>query len=317
MQRCATGRPYSASRRRLAAALAAAVLVLAAGCGTSGARGAAGPEAGAPVLSIGAIPDQNPQQLQRRYGAVSSYLSEQLGVPVRYEPVTDYTASVTAFRRGDLDAVFFGGLTGVQARNQVPGSVTLAQRDIDEAFRSVFIANTAAGIEPIDDVAGLAALAGARMTFGSQVSTSGRLMPQFFLDQAGVTAAALAGPPGFSGSHDATIKLVEAGTYQVGALNAAVWDERIAAGEVDTTRVVEIFRTPPYHDYHWLARPDIDERFGAGFTGRLRDTLIGIDGSDQREREILELFSAGAFIPTEPANYGDIESVARKLGLIQ
>ncbi|MGI9000076.1 MAG: putative selenate ABC transporter substrate-binding protein [Pseudonocardia sp.] len=294
--------------------LVAVVALLLVGCGSSGGQAAGGP---APVLTISAIPDQDPEKLQRLYGQVSSYLGEKLGVTVTYQPVTDYTASVTSFRRGDLDAVFFGGLSGVQARLQLPGSVLLAQRDIDERFRSVFIAGTTAALAPVPDVAGLAELRGKSLTFGSEVSTSGRLMPQFFLGQAGVTPADLAGAPGFSGSHDATIKLVEAGTYQVGALNASVWDARVAAGSVDPATVTEIFRTPTYHDYHWLGRPDLDEKFGAGFTERLRAALLDLDGSDQRETDILALFTAGSFVPTTAANYTDIEAIARQLGLVR
>ncbi|MGH7535533.1 MAG: putative selenate ABC transporter substrate-binding protein, partial [Gemmatimonadales bacterium] len=231
-------------------------------------------------LTISAIPDQDPEKLARIYGAVSSYLGEKLGVAVVYKPVTDYTASVTAYRRGDLDAVFFGGLSGVQARLQVPGSVVLAQRDIDEDFHSVFIAGPGTGLTAIPDVAGLRLLRGRSLTFGSETSTSGRVMPQFFLGEAGVVPADLNGAPGFSGSHDATIKLVEAGAFEVGAVNAAVWDARVQDGTVDPSKVVEIFRTPGYHDYHWLGSPRLAEKLGAGFTDRLRAALLDLDGSD-------------------------------------
>lgn len=298
---------------RSGAAVVALLLLLVTACG-----GAAAPDAGGDrQLTISAIPDQDPEKLQRLYGQLSDYLGEQLGVTVVYQPVTDYTASVTAFRRGDVDAVFFGGLSGVQARRLVPGAVLLAQRDIDENFRSVFVAAPAAGIAPIADVAGLSALRDRSLTFGSEVSTSGRLMPQFFLDQAGVSTADLSGDPGFSGSHDATIALVEAGSYQVGALSASVWDARVADGSVDPGAVVEVFRTPPYHDYHWLGGPDLDADLGDGFTERLRAALLGLDGSDQRETDILDLFTAGSFVPTAPENYTDIETVARGLGLLQ
>lgn len=302
------------SMTRSGAALAALVLLLVTACG--GAGGSA-PPAGDRELTISAIPDQDPEKLQRLYGQLSDYLGEQLGVSVVYQPVTDYTASVTSFRRGDVDAVFFGGLSGVQARQLVPGAVLLAQRDIDESFRSVFVASPAAGIAPVADVAGLSALRDRSLTFGSEVSTSGRLMPQFFLDQAGVTTADLSGDPGFSGSHDATIALVEAGTYEVGALSASVWDARVADGSVDPNAVVEVFRTPTYHDYHWLGGPDLDADLGDGFTERLRAALLELDGSDQRETDILDLFTAGAFVPTTAENYTDIETVARGLGLLQ
>lgn len=290
----------------------AVLAVLFAACGN--APGAPGGDE--PTLTVGAIPDQDPQKLQRQYGTLSRYLSERLGVEVQYVPVTDYAAAVTSFRRGDLQLVFFGGLTGVQARSQVPGAVPIAQRDIDAEFRSVFVANTATDLRPVDGVSGLRTLAGHSFTFGSEISTSGRLMPQYFLRQAGLTLEVFAGQVGFSGSHDATAKLVEAGTYDAGALNAAVWDARVASGKIDTGKVRVILRTPTYHDYHWLVRPDLDERFGDGFTARVREALLAIDGSNATEREILNMFSANKFIPTKAENYARIESIARSIGLL-
>ena len=131
-------------------------------------------------LVLSAIPDQDPEKLQRLYGTLAGYLSKTLGVKVEYKPVTDYKAVVTAFKTGDLDLVWFGGLTGVQARIQVPNAQAILQRDIDEKFRSVFIANAASGIKSLAD------LKGHTFTFGSESSTSGRLMPQYFLEKAGV-----------------------------------------------------------------------------------------------------------------------------------
>ena len=299
-------------------AATAALTILVSGCGAApGDPLAPGSKQNTAVLSISAIPDQDPQKLQRLYGVVSAYLTQRTGAQVKYVPVTDYTASVTSFRRGDLQLVFFGGLTGVQARAQVPGAIPVAQRDIDAQFRTVFVATTSSGIQPMTDVSGLKALAGHSFTFGSESSTSGRLMPQYFLDQAGVPLDQLKGKPGYSASHDATAKLVEAGTYEVGALNSAVWDDRVKSGKIDTTKVREIFRTPAYHDYHWLARPDLDQRFGAGFTQKVTDAILAIKGDDDQQKQILELFQAKAFVPTEPGNYRQIEDVARRLGLLR
>ena len=217
---------------------------------------------GSAELRLGAIPDQDPERLQRLHGALSDYLAGELGIAVRYVPVTDYAAAVSAFAAGDLDLVWFGGLTGVQARLQAPGATAIAQRDIDAEFHSVFIAHADSEIEPFDDLEGLRALAGRTFTFGSESSTSGRLMPQHFMAEAGLALTDLAGEPGFSGSHDATIQLVEAGSYEVGALNEQVWLARMDEGEIDGDRVHEIWRTPPYFDYHWVMRGDVDTRLG-------------------------------------------------------
>nr|WP_225884037.1 putative selenate ABC transporter substrate-binding protein [Prochlorothrix hollandica] len=268
-------------------------------------------------LAIGAIPDQDPDKVQRLSDLLVSYLGTELEVPVVYQPVTDYAAAVSAFKVGDLDLVWFGGLTGVQARLQVPGAQAIAQRDIDEQFKSVFIANSRSGIEPFTEPSGLMALKDHSFTFGSESSTSGRLMPQYFLQQAGLTLADFQGEVGFSGNHDATLKLVEAGTYEVGALNSQVWESRLAEGAVDTTKVEVVWWTPPYYDYHWVISPAVAERYGPGFNQRVEDALIGLDATVPEEQEILDLFGATRFIPTRNENYDQIEAVGRDIGKIE
>ena len=300
------------SLRRLLGAVAVALLAAAPmACG----GGDAGSEE---PLTIGAIPDQDPEVLQRLYGELTAYLESELGVPVRYEPVTDYAAAVTAFRVGDLDMAWFGGLTGVQARLQVPGAEAILQRGIDDDFRSVFIAHADAGIDSITSIEGLSALEERTFTFGSEISTSGRLMPQYFLQQAGVSLEDFRGEPGFSGSHDKTIQLVEAGTYEAGALNGQVWESRLASGRTDTSRVKAIWRTPTYYDYHWVVRPDLEERFGEGFVAEVEEAFLGLSAEDgARERQILEMFGAEEFIRTENANYEQIEQIGREIGKIR
>lgn len=269
------------------------------------------------VLKISAIPDQDPAKLTAINAAMAEYLSTEVGRKVEYVPVTDYAAAVSLFKTGDLDMVFFGGLTGVQARLQTPDAVLLAQRDIDDAFQSVFIANSDTKIAPITDVKQLTVLKGKRFTFGSESSTSGRLMPEYFLDQAGMASASdFSGPPGFSGSHDKTVDLVQAGTYEAGALNLQVWKKRKEAGTVDLTKVTEVLVTPPYHDYHWMAGPDTDERFGEGFSDKLKAALVALDYADPAHAKILDLYGAKKFIPTDAANYKEIEQIGRKLNLI-
>ncbi|MEZ5372410.1 MAG: putative selenate ABC transporter substrate-binding protein [Microthrixaceae bacterium] len=316
-ERRSTRRPT----RLLVAALAACAL-LGASCSngdetTDDASGGEGELTGS--ITIGAIPDQDPEVLQRQFDDVSAYLEEQLpGIDVEYVPVTDYDGALAGFTTGDLDLVWFGGLTGVQAQEAVDGSVPIAQRDIDEKFTSVFIAAPDSDLGEIDDVDGLSEIAGHSLTFGSESSTSGRLMPQYFLDQAGVDVEEdLKGQPGFSGSHDATIELVTAGTYEVGALNSQVWDSAAEDGTLDDSKVVEIFRTPEYYDYHWVAQPDLDAEHGDGFTEALTQAFLGIDGSTPEQERILEAFGAEGFIPTEASNYEAIREVGEKIGVLR
>jgi len=270
------------------------------------------------TLLIGAIPDQNPERLNRLYGLLAAELKKELDVDVKYIPVTNYPAAVSAFRTRSLDLVWFGGLTGVQARLQRPGAKVIAQRDIDAKFRSVFIASIKSNIPVIKNQSGLKILKGKRFTFGSESSTSGRLMPQYFLQQSGVkTTDFKGGRPGFSGSHDATLMLVQSGSYEAGALNKQVFDERVTRNKVDNSKVQVIWETPTYADYHWLAQPDLDNRFGKGFTKKLKRTLLELNRESKYQANILDLFGAKRFISANESQYIKIEKIGRQLGKIK
>jgi phosphonate transport system substrate-binding protein len=285
-------------------ALLGAVALLAAGCGESPADG------DEPTLLIGGIPDQDRTFLEERFGAVADHLSEQVGIPVAYQPSSDYAAVVTAFRGGDIQLGWFGGLTGVQARAEVDGAEAIAQRELDANFHSVVIASPDLGADGLTD------LAGAEFTFGSESSTSGHLMPRHELVEAGIDPESDFATVSYSGSHDTTAKLVESGSFDAGALNEQVWDRLVADGELDTDRVEVVGRVGPYSDYSWGAHPDIDRVYGEGTTEAVTEALLSMHETEAG-REILEMFDAERFIPTENANYETIEQVARELEMIE
>lgn len=268
----------------------------------------------APVLKIGGIPDQDASRLARRYDGFAGYLSDKLGVKVEYVPSVDYAAVVTAFSQDQLQVAFFGGLTGVQARIQNPGAQAIAQRENDAKFHSKFIARADLPIESLEDLKAQAS--GLTITFGSPSSTSGHLMPRYYLIEAGIDPEnAFREEPSFSGSHDATWQLVESGAFDIGALNEDVWDRAVREGTVDTSRVKEFYTTPEYFDYNWTVRADLDQVYGDGFTAKLQQALL--DLNPEEHAEILELFSTEKFITTSNANYQAIEDIGRKLELIQ
>ncbi len=262
------------------------------------------------VLYIGGVPDQEAANLTRRFGEVAGYLSEELDVKVEYVRSVHYAALVTAFKNGDVQLGWFGGLTGVQARAAVPGARAIAQRPRDTEFHSVFVVRSDLDADSLEDLKELT------FTFGSESSTSGHLMPRHFLVQAGLDPDSdFEGPPGYSGSHDKTWKLVEIGTYQAGALNEAVWQAAVDGERVDLGKVRVLHTTPAYFDYNWSARGDLDRAFGDGFTDRLQSALLSLSTSE--EKEILDLFQTQGFVPSDNANYRVIEDVARSLGIIK
>ena len=270
------------------------------------------------ILKIGAIPDQNQEFLDRRFNLLSEELSKELKIKVQYVPVVNYVSAVTGFRTKVLDFVWFGGLTGVQARLQTPNSIVMAQRNIDKEFKSVFIVNKKLNLPQAKELNDLKALKGLRFTFGSENSTSGRLMPEYFLNMAGIKVADFKGKkPGFSGSHDATIVLVNSGSFEAGVLNKQVWEKNLIENPKRTKNLNAFFITPEYVDYHWLAQGDLDKKFYKGFTNKLKETILNLSYKDSNQKKILKMFNAKKFINTDVKQYSNIESIGRKLKKIR
>ena len=259
------------------------------------------------VFRVSAIPDEAPTELQRKFKPLGAYLESMLGMKVEFIPVTDYAASVEALVNRKVDMVWFGGFTFVQAKiRSNDGVVPLVQREEDEKFRSVFVTPANSGIAKLED------LKGKTLSFGSPSSTSGHLMPRSFL------LAAKIDPDrdlrvSFSGAHDATALAVAGGKVQAGALNVSVWEKMVADKRVDPEKVKVFYTTPPYYDYNWTVRKDLDP----ALRQKLLDAFLLLDRKDPAAREILDLQRATRFIPTRAENYATIEAAARSAGLLK
>lgn len=259
------------------------------------------------VLRISAIPDENPTELQRKFSKVAGYLEQEIGMKVQYTPVTDYAAVVEGLAAKKVDLAWLGGFTFVQARLRTGNAIPIAQRAEDERFTSKFIASTASGIKGLGD------LKGKNFTFGSVSSTSGHLMPRYFLLQQKINPERDFKRVAFSGAHDATALQVEAGKVEAGVLNASVWDKLVAEKKVDTTKVSVIWTTPPYYDYNWTVRGDLD----AALIRKLTAAFLKLDPKNPAHKELLDLQRASRFIATRPENYQGIEQAARSAGLLK
>lgn len=257
-----------------------------------------------------AIPDEDETKLKERFQGIADYLQEELDVDVRYIPVKSYAAAISAFRNNQVQLAWFGGLSGVQARALVPGSQALAQGVEDEAFYNYFIAHRSTGLEKSDTLP--EDVRGKTFTFGSKGSTSGRLIPEYHIRRIFNEAPEdVFSRVGFSGNHTRTLRLVEAGTYEVGAINYAVWEKELENGNINTDEVKVIWETPTYPNYQWTIRGDVDDRYGEGFTDKVRQALLDMD-----DPALLESFPRSGFIPTANENYEPIRSVAEQIGIL-
>ena len=259
------------------------------------------------VLRVSAIPDEAPTELQRKFEPLGKYLSAQTGMKVVFTPVTDYAAVVESLATRKLDLAWLGGFTFVQAKIRTNGTaIPIVQREEDARFTSKFITANPA-------IKTLADLKGKSFAFGAPSSTSGSLMPRFFLQQDGINPEKDFKTVAFSGAHDATVAFVAAGKAEAGVLNASVWDKLVESKKVDTSKVRVFATTPPYFDYNWTVRGDLDP----ALVKKLTDAFLALDPAKPEHKAILELQRAARFVPTQASNYEGIEAAARSAGLLK
>ena len=257
-----------------------------------------------------AIPDQDETNLISRFSSLATYLSKELGVTVKFVPVKSYAAAVTAFRNNQVQLAWFGGLSGVRARTLVPDSKAIAQGEEDQAFVTYFIAHASTGLKASTEFP--LAMKALNFTFGSKGSTSGRLMPEFYIREYFKAAPDdVFKRVGFSGNHSKTIALVQSGAYQVGAVNFEVWERELKEGKIDTSKVSVIWKTPTYPDYQWTIRGDVDAAYGKGFTDKVTQTLLAL-----KDRSILDQFPRTKFIPAKNSDYEPIFKTGKAIGLL-
>jgi phosphonate transport system substrate-binding protein len=266
------------------------------------------------VLKFSAIPNQNATQLKEKFDPLAQFLSGELGVPVEFVPVSDYKASVELFKNGQIYLAWFGGVTGVQARAAVPGAQAIAQGEEDMAFKSYFIAHKDAGLTRSVDFP--TAISGMKFTFGSESSTSGRVMPSYYIQQ--ITGQPIEAffkeKPSFSGSHDKTCELVASGQFQVGVVDYTVYEARVKEGKTDPTMVSVIWETPHFMDYNFTVHPALEKDYGTGFTAKLANALYAIN---TKKPELLQAFPRKKLIPVKNEDFALLEENCRELGFLR
>lgn len=259
------------------------------------------------VLRVTTIPEEAATEQVRKFTPLASYLEKQLGMKVEFTPVNDYPAAVEALVNKKVDLVWFGGFTHVQANLRSGGKIVpLAQREEDTKFQSVFIAKTDSGIKSLAD------MKGKQISFGSQSSTSGHLMPRSFLLQANINPEKDFARIAYSGAHDATIASVVSGKVDAAALDITVWRKFVTENRVDTKAVDVFYTTPGYYNYNWSVHADMPK----ALQDKVKAALIGLSPAVPEQAEILRLNRATRYIETKPENYKGLEAAARSAGLI-
>jgi phosphonate transport system substrate-binding protein len=272
---------------------------------TSGALSlaAALPLRAADSIKVGMVPDAGATQVSVEEKApLRDYLAKAVGAKVELIIPTNYNATVEALGNSSLDFAYLGALTYVKAHERY--NVTpLVQRSADKAFHSLFITQAGSSIQKLADCKGK------RFAFGDINSTSGHLIPFDELRKAGINADDEM-QVRYTGSHAATVKAVEGGAADAGALDETVYHSMISEGKVDGGKVRVFLTSPPFVDYVWVARSDVAAPQREGFAKAFLSLKEGKDDA------ILNILRGKDFVRADDAEYANIRKIARDLKML-
>ncbi|MDJ0793499.1 MAG: phosphate/phosphite/phosphonate ABC transporter substrate-binding protein [Woeseiaceae bacterium] len=277
-----------------------AVFLVASAC-----TGDAPPDDIADTIRVGVLPDQVPDNLRTRHEPLIAYLGETTGFSFELVIPSDYADLLQQFAVGDVDLAWFGGLTFVRAELHA-GAIPLALRDVDIQFTSCYLAGASGQRTSI------AAFEGARFSFGPDLSTSGHLMPRYFMSQAGLVPEDFFQSIRHAPGHDQTAAWVADGTVDLGVANCVIVQSLFANGQLDEDEVRIIETTPPYSDYVWAAR----ESMSAPRRAAILDALLALDPTVPLHREVLRLQGANAYLPAGSGDLEFVRAAALQAGLL-
>lgn len=256
------------------------------------------------VLRIGILPDESEARLLKRYTPLFTYLSKKLNIPYEVNIPGNYAELVDDFAKHKIDLAYFGGFTFIKAYNKY-GAIPLVMRDIDVRFTSYFLVKKEMRSNDLED------FKNKKFSFGSRLSTSGHLMPRYFLQEKNIIPEKYFSQVLYSGAHDKTVYLVRDGKVELGVANANIYNNMLKDGRVKKSEVRILWETPPYPDYVWALRAE----FGEDVQNKIKNAFLYLSKSEPQHKEILDNINAGGFLPASINDFKQLVDVIKTVQL--
>ncbi|HZD00079.1 MAG TPA: phosphate/phosphite/phosphonate ABC transporter substrate-binding protein [Actinomycetes bacterium] len=288
------------------------VAAVVSGCQADAGERSAGPGQPPAKVRVGVIPNIAPDRQRARYEPFQAYLARTLGVDVELFVATDYAGVVSALAADKLDVAYLGGLTYVQAEQQVELTPLVTEIDRETGTREYLSAVVVRHDAPYRSVEDLLD-ARASFAFGDVSSTSGSLYPHVMLAEAGARCSAE--DPGscpplskttFTGGHDATAQAVLGGSVDAGGLELRILHRLERDGSVPKG-ALRVIATRKVMGYPWVVRQPL----GDGTRAALVRAFTSIS-----DRDLLDLLRAERYAPVTAGDYQEVRQQAARFGLV-
>jgi len=215
-----------------------------------------------------------------------------------------YTINMTQKNDIYINLGLFGDVTFVR-ENEKAGALPLALRDIDEKFSSIIV------VRPENSAKSLSDLKGSRFMFGSKFSTSGHLIPRYFMSLNNIKPENFFGSVDFNGAHNKTILSVINGHSDAGVTNYKIIEEILLDGRIHKRKIRASRESPTYTDYIWSAQETMD----IISREKLINALLSLTLYKPETKTILESVKSNHYLPESIENFQQPKQIALKTGI--
>lgn len=252
-------------------------------------------------LRVALLPDENASTLIQNAQPLKAHLEKTLKKEIEIIVTTDYSSMIEAMRFGRIEVAYFGPFSYVLAKTKAPDIEPFAvgvERG-SPTYQSVLIAQAGGPVKSVADVKGKP------FAFGDQASTSSHLVPRAHLLKKG-----LRGDADYKvvhlGTHDAVARAVQAGQVPAGALSKAIYENLVARGTVDASKLVQIDVSAPIPNYPIVMQGKLAPQLKAA----IRDAFL-----QMKDPLVLKSFRVEGFMPTDDRAYDVLRETAQALEL--
>ena len=255
------------------------------------------------------IPQENPEKLLGDVGAITGWLSEEIGVPVEGFVTIDHAAAVEALRNGDADISFMGALPFVLAEVEI-GAVPL----LSEVYRGAPSYTGRIFVRRDSGIQTLADLRDRDVAFADPISESGYLYPLAEFVKAGLIdgprqAEAFFGRVFFAGGYQQAMQAMAEGL--VDAAGASEYADLLLTPS-QQAEVISIAESEPIPSHLVIARPELD----AGLKDRFVDAMMRLNEPENRDK-LRYLYGPDGYVRADSAAYDGVREMARNYGLLK
>jgi phosphonate transport system substrate-binding protein len=253
-------------------------------------------------LRVALLPDENAATLIQNAQPLKLYLEKTLNKEIELIVTTDYSSMIEAMRFGRIEVAYFGPFSYVLAKSRAPEIEPFAvgvERG-SPTYNSILIATAGGPVKSLGDIRGKP------FGFGDQASTSSHLAPRaHILKKVGLDATKDYQPVHL-GAHDAVARAVQAGQVPAGALSKAIYDNLVAKGSIDASKIVQLDLSEPIPNYPMVMQGNL----APGLKQAIRAAFLNM-----KDKEVLKAFRIDGFAATDDKAYDVLRETATLLKL--